>query len=58
MPEGKNLHRLTKPEKLRNARLYNNDKNPIYLPRQYTEFFEKSLILGRFDSFSKVAYHL
>ena len=22
-------------EKLRNARLYNNDKNPIHLPRQH-----------------------
>lgn len=35
MPESKNLQRLTKPEnqeKLRNARLCNNDKNTLYLP--------------------------
>ena len=35
MPESKNLQRLTKPEKLRNARLCNNDKSTIHLPRQY-----------------------
>ena len=36
MPESKNLQRLTKlekPRKLRNARLCNNDKSTIYLPR-------------------------
>lgn len=34
MPEKKNSQRLTKPEKLRNARLCNNDKSALYLPRQ------------------------
>ena len=34
MPESKNLQRLTKSEKPRNARLCNNDKNTLYLPRQ------------------------
>ena len=33
MPEKKNSQRLTKPEKLRNARLCNNDKSTFYLPR-------------------------
>ena len=33
MPESKNLQRLTKPEKLRNARLCNYDKSTIHLPR-------------------------
>ncbi len=33
MPEKKNSQRLTKPEKLRNARLCNNDKSIIHLPR-------------------------
>ena len=36
MPESKNLQGLTKPEKprkLRNARLCNNDKSTLYLPR-------------------------
>ncbi len=28
-------------EKLRNARLYNNDKNPIHLPRQGFEYSYK-----------------
>ena len=49
MPESKNLQRLTKPEnqeKLRNARLYNNDKNTIYMPRQYTGNSLKSLDLS------------
>lgn len=32
-------------EKLRNARLYNNDKNPIHLPRQYLMYAVKFLIL-------------
>ena len=30
-------------EKLRNARLYNNDKNPIHLPRQNPYFCLKCL---------------
>ena len=34
MPEKKNSQRLTKPEKLRNARLCNNDKSTFHLPRQ------------------------
>ena len=38
-------------EKLRNARLYNNDKNPIHLPRQCLRDGAKSLefigFLGR-----------
>ena len=33
MPEKKNSQRLTKPEKLRNARLCNNDKSSVYLLR-------------------------
>ena len=33
MPEKKNSQRLTKPEKLRNARLCNNDKSTFHLPR-------------------------
>ena len=32
-------------EKLRNARLYNNDKNPIHLPRQCLRDGGKALIL-------------
>ena len=35
MPEKKNSQRLTKLEKLRNARLCNNDKSTFYLPRQH-----------------------
>ena len=48
MPESKNLQRLIKPkyqEKLRNARLHNNDKNPVHLPRQRLKYGEKDLIL-------------
>ena len=33
MPGSKKLQRLTKPEKPRNARLCNNDKSTLYLPR-------------------------
>ena len=37
-------------EKLRNARLYNNDKNPIYLPRQCLRDGAKALsLLGFLD---------
>ena len=32
-------------EKLRNARLYNNDKNPIHLPRQCLRDGTKALSL-------------
>lgn len=48
MTESKNLQRLIKPQiarKLRNARLHNNDKNPIHLPRQRLKYGEKDLIL-------------
>ena len=37
MPENKNLQRLTKPEKPRNARLCNNDKSAFHLP-QHSSF--------------------
>ena len=39
MPENKKYKGLQSPkyqEKLRNARLCNNDKSTIHLPRQYT----------------------
>ena len=44
MPESKNLQRLTKPEKLRNARLCNYDKNTFHLSRQDLPGMMKSLI--------------
>ena len=36
MPKNKHLQRLTKSEKPRKTRLYNNDKSIIYMSRQYT----------------------
>lgn len=33
MPENKKVQGLTKPEKPRNVRLCNNDKNTLHLPR-------------------------
>ena len=47
MPESKKLQRLIKPEKprkLKNARLCNNDKSTLYLPRQDLPGMMKSLI--------------
>ena len=50
MPESKNLQRLTKPEKPRNARLCNNDKNTFHLPRQCLRDGAKALsLLGSLD---------
>ena len=52
MPEKKNSQRLTKPEKLRNARLCNNDKSTFYLPQQYlnnTRIERMCLLLDKTD---------
>lgn len=39
-------------EKLRNARLYNNDKNPIHLPRQHVQKSLKSPVISRVFKFA------
>ena len=46
-------------EKLRNARLYNNDKNPIHLPRQCLMAAVKVLVLlGFLDGSMEVTPYL
>jgi len=48
MPESKNLQSPKYQEKLRNARLCNNDKSALYLPRQCLMDAVKTLILKDF----------
>lgn len=61
MPESKNLQRLTKPEKLRNARLCNNDKNTFHLPRQDKRvdciFPQRGAVLGQITAYKKARYY-
>ena len=58
MPEKKNSQRLTKPEKLRNARLCNNDKSALYLPRQCLRNGGKSLDFIGFLGWKRRIYTL
>ena len=58
MPESKNLQRLTKPEKPRNARLCNNDKSIIHLPWQCLRDVTKSLDFIGFLGWKRRIYTL
>ena len=61
MPESKKLQRLTKPEnqeKLRNARLCNNDKSALYLSRQCLRDGVKSLEFIGFLGWKRRIYTL
>ena len=56
MPESKIYKGLQSPkyqEKLRNARLYNNDKNPIHLPR-HSSF----MIIHTFADWGRVRHNM
>ena len=64
MSESKNLQRLTKPEiprKLRNTRLYNNDKSTIHLPRQDKRVDcispQRGAVSGQITAYKKVRYY-